>query len=476
MYSALSEFIVCPICKAAAREGFDLASETCRRCNNRFFSLDSVPCLFPSSLVQKELWQHLLAGAMEESSETIEQLEQQLQLPSLSPSTRRRMSLYKEFAERRASEVFELLKGAGISPVQQEKFEGFSVKPLFNYHDLILRDWGWQAIDGSDGYRVYSDENKSAFEAVKTALQKLNEQPQAAKPKRILVIGSGAGRLSWDVHCLIKPEATVALDFNPVLSLAAHSLIRKRAALSSVEIRRFPRSGLPELHHWQLKCPQQEQTLHDSWYPVVADAWAMPFADHSFDLVITPWFLDVNGRDVKDLIPLVESLLVRGGHWLNYGPFLYQEEAPEHEKYTSAEIREFLALSHFELLHEAFNTQPYIHSPLSERGRLEESWCFLAQAPRDASHLADAGDFNERSIKPEQAPPWLIMRHLPVPRFHQLRFPPDLSGITQLIDGKRSVNDIAAILAERLPPEFNPYEIINTLFTEFVISKETSPD
>jgi hypothetical protein len=482
VYSPLSAFIVCPACKATAREGFDLSSEQCHRCKNRFFSINGALCCFPSGIAQKELWRHLLASATEESSATLEQLQQQLRLPSLSSSTRRRMKLFMEFAVRRATEIFDLVKGAGITPKKQDKFESYSARSLFDYHDLILRDWGWQPVDGvSDNYRVYSDENKLSLETVKKALQKLigksrTENKEAAKrPRRILVIGSGAGRLSWEVHCLIEPEATVALDFNPVLSLSAYYLIRKRATISSVEIRRFPRSGLPAIHHWHLKCPEQAQRLHETWYPMIADAWSMPFADHSFDLVITPWFLDINGRDVKDLIPLVEKSLVPGGYWLNYGPFLYRQEAPEHQKYTSTEILEFLALSRFELLYQAFDTQPYIHSPLSERGRLEESWCFLAQASVNKPHLADAGEFTESPITPEQAPPWLVMKHLPVPRFNPSRFPPELGSITQLIDGKRSVNDIVDILARQLPAEFNPHEIINTLFSEYIIGKEGKP-
>ncbi len=474
MYSAISEFIACPTCKATAREGFDFSSEKCQRCDNRFFNVDGVAALFPSGVMQKELWRHLLAKAMEGAAATIEQLEQQLQLASLSPSTRRRMEISEQLAEGRASEVFELLQGAGITPQIQEKFENFSHKSLFDYHDLILRDWGWHPIAGaSHNYRAYSDENKAAFEIVKTALQTLDK---GMRPKRILVIGSGAGRLSWEIHCLIKPQATVALDFNPVLSLMSHYLVKKHATLSSTEVRRFPRSGLPELHHWQLKCLEREQELHDTWYPVIADAWSMPFAGHSFDLVITPWFLDINGRDVKDLIPLVEKSLVHGGHWLNYGPFLYRQEAPENEKYTGAEILEFLALSRFELLHQAHATQPYIHSPLSERGRLEESWCFLARAPQDSLHLADAGDFKEGSIDPAHLPPWLIMKHLPIPRFNPLQFPGEVRELLQLFDGKLSVNDITAILAQRLPPEFNPHEIINALFAEYILGKQASSD
>jgi hypothetical protein len=176
---------------------------------------------------------------------------------------------------------------------------------------------------------------------------------------------------------------------------------------------------------------------------------------------------------VKDLIPLVEKALAPGGYWLNYGPFLYLEEAPEHEKYTAAEIREFLALSHFELPHQTFDTRSYIHSPLSERGRLEESWCFLARAPQNESHLADAGDFKQPSIDPEQIPAWLVMKHLPIPRFEPSRFPPELGNITQLIDGKRSMNDIAAILAAQLPGEFDPFEILNALFTEYLLDRKT---
>jgi hypothetical protein len=472
VYSSLSDFIICPTCKATAREGFDFAAEKCDRCKNRFFNVSGVAGLFPSGVAQKELWQHLLASVMEDGAATLELLQEQLKLASLSPSTRRRMNIFYEFSESRASEIFNLLQGVGITPLKQEKFEGYSAKSLFDYHDLILRDWGWQSLEETgDNYRIYSDENKSAFESIKPALQKLN-----AKPKRILVIGSGAGRLSWDVHCHIKPEATIALDFNPVLGLIAHYLIRKRASLKSAEIRRFPRSGLPELHHWQLKCQEREQALHDTWYPMIADAWSLPFANHSFDLVITPWFLDINGRDVKQLIPVVEKSLVPAGHWLNYGPFLYRQEAPEHEKYTSAEILEFLALSRFELRHQAYVTQAYIHSPLSERGRLEESWCFLAQAPGNKLHLADAGDFKDRSIDPGHIPPWLVMKHLPIPRFDPSRFPEEVRAILQLTDGKRSINDITAILAQRLSSEFNPHEIINALFAEYVIDKGADSD
>jgi hypothetical protein len=68
------------------------------------------------------------------------------------------------------------------------------------------------------------------------------------------------------------------------------------------------------------------------------------------------------------------------------------------------------------------------------------------------------------------------MKHLPIPRFDESRFPEEVRGVLQLLDGNRSINDITAILAQRLPGEFNPHEIINALFAEYVIDNEADPD
>lgn len=90
-----------------------------------------------------------------------------------------------------------------------------------------------------------------------------------------------------------------------------------------------------------IEMPRDQSELHQPWMPVLADAWAMPFASHTFDYVITPWFRDVMNRDCKKLIFLIDKMLKPNGYWVNYGPFLYNENLPESEKYTSEEIKAY---------------------------------------------------------------------------------------------------------------------------------------
>src|SRR5690606_32819925 len=104
-------------------------------------------------------------------------------------------------------------------------------------------------------------------------------------------------------------------------------------------------------------------------------------------LVVTPWFMDINGSDSRDLIALVDGLLRPDGHWLNHGPFLYPDDLPESYKYTPMELRQLLTMSGYSVEFDRFAQTPYTWSPLNQRGRTEEVWTFLARTSSDRSHL-----------------------------------------------------------------------------------------
>ena len=79
---------------------------------------------------------------------------------------------------------------------------------LTTYYPNLHRDWCWG-----------DSENRASLEAVLSSL------PAGASPRRVLVLGAGAGRLAYDLHEALRPVLTVALDFNPLFMLALQRIV-----------------------------------------------------------------------------------------------------------------------------------------------------------------------------------------------------------------------------------------------------------
>ena len=463
MHQSLVEILRCPRCKAI--DEVDTENLRCNRCGAEFFELNGVPCWFPSGTVQKALWDDLLAKFIAENDKSQEVSAASLEDLSLTPTTRLRLEKMQQVRLASQQNMITLLKDAGLTPKLRKEFEKFDTKGFVQYFELLLRDWGWHSLEDSSGsYREFQNENAMALETVLTVLNEAG----VSGPQSILVIGSGAGRLSWDLHCHFSPAMTVALDFNPLLSQVAKRVVKDGDTLEFSEARLYPHEGLPEEYRWQLKVPEGQESLRDSWHVFSADAWTMPFKEQSFDLVITPWFLDINGQDCRDLIAVVERVLKPSGSWLNFGPFLYQNEAPQSEKYTPQEIREFLSLTKFEMLAERFALLPYLHSPLVQRGRTEECWCFLARSSNSREHLQFGGECNEK-FDFASPPAWFVMPHLPMPKIKEGMFPQQFQNIVRYIDGTRSINQLAEILASSMPDGHDPYDFVYSLLGEYLV-------
>ena len=84
---------------------------------------------------------------------------------------------------------------------------------LLGYAPNIHRDWAWG-----------TDENQQ------TAALVLEQLPQAARD--CLVIGCGAGRLTYDLHAARDVGVTLGVDINPLLVLIAERLARGRVGLA----------------------------------------------------------------------------------------------------------------------------------------------------------------------------------------------------------------------------------------------------
>jgi hypothetical protein len=473
--------ISCPICsKTGSIKNFDYI--ICQSCDNQFFRLGNIPCIFPSGTHQKDLWNHLLGVLVENEKKSVSILSSELRKPGLSIPTRKRLESTLEFHALISTSVVEFLQYSGLQAIKNSLYDEYSTNSFWNYYELILRDWCWgcppcaNAEEMNEGTIEKNSEYENTAEdensiALKNILHIM--EPALAngfKPSRILFIGAGAGRLSWDLHCLLKPEMTVAMDFNPLLLSVASHLIKDNGELHCYE-KNLKDGKDSSFYRWPLHCPAGNKQLRDTWFPLLADARFTPFAAQSFDLIITPWFIDVMKCDCKNLIALVEKLLVPGSHWLNYGPFLYGEDVPENLKYTTAELKDFLRLSQFSIINEDFFQVPYLCSPLTSSGRIERVWGTLAQSALSRTHLSDGGIY-EGLINQEYLPPWMVMPHLPIPRLKPGLFPPELTDITCLIDGKNSINDLKSRIVPHLPEGYNAEHVIYQLFLDYAVTSQ----
>lgn len=464
MTEMLDTIMACPKCGSDSEKGLNVPQLSCATCDTRFFELDGMQCWFAAGLAQKYLWEDLLAKFLDLTAAADRSHLASLAGPDRLPLTQKKLQRQYEVSAASRNAVVKLLRQAGLRPARRQEFADFSPQGLSQYYELMLRDWSWQPL-GEAGYRVYEDENRLAFDNILPALASVPE----GSIKNVLVIGSGAGRLSWDLHRHIRPQNTVALDRHPLLAYLSRLMIKDQASIELPEMRLYPHHDLGDRHAWQLSCPVAEPELHDSWNVITGDAWAAPFQPGSFDMVVTPWFMDINGRDSRDLIALVERLLRPDGVWLNHGPFLYPDDLPEAHKYTPEELRQLLKMAGFAVEFDRFALEPYTWSPLNQRGRTEEVWTFLARTSHDRSHLQSAA-IPEARYQRDNPPAWLVLPHLPVPAFCDSRhFPDSLGNIVQLFDGSRSINDIADIIAPNVPEGHDARQFLYDLFNEYLV-------
>lgn len=440
----------CPNCGSGKQQGFQFDTLQCAHCGTTYFSLGDVPCLFPAGIHQKLIWQHQTASLQHMALQSLATLHESLSRYDLTDATRQRLTEIQTASQVNLDTIISLMQKHGINPIPDEQLSQINPGDLSEYFDLLLRDWAWDSTTNANS------ENTAALERTLAEIEKL---PQ--KPARILVLGAGAGRLSWDLHVRLQPEYTLALDANPLVLAAADELVHQRQAIAIGEFKNFPQIGFEHAHCWQLEPPQDSYNARATWLPLGANVWQLPFARDSFDLIITPWFIDVNGGDVRDLIAIIYEKLAPGGHWLNSGPLLFTRHLPVQLKYTATEIKEFLSLAGFVLIEESIANTDYLRSPLEARFRQEQVWTFRAAKPQVRQ---------EAPIVAGTLANWLVMHHLPIPQdnYSSKDSHPLIDAILSLVDGDRSINDICYEIGPHLPQDIPVKDVVVTLFGQIL--------
>jgi SAM-dependent methyltransferase len=342
-------------------------------------------------------------------------------------STRNRLKLLASACTDQARRIRALLAplGAGTGAAAPELYSALGVslptgQGLASYYANLHRDWCWGAT-----------ENEAMYRLVDAALG-------AEPPGHTLLLGVGAGRLAYDLHDRRRPRSLLAADINPLFLLAAQRLYLGEA----LGIYEFPLAPRDLASHAVLRNLKAPAPVGPGLHLVFADVTRAPFAAGAFDTVITPWLVDVLDDDLAAFACRINRWLKPGGRWVNTGSLSFGGDEPA-LRYSLEEVREIVAASGFAPIEPGEQAIPYLCSPASRHGRVETVVTFATTRQAEARAPAPL----------RRVPAWLERTDLPIPllpelqgRQLELRV---LAYVASLVDGRRSVRDVARMLVEQ---------------------------
>ncbi|MDP9199256.1 MAG: class I SAM-dependent methyltransferase [Pseudomonadota bacterium] len=418
----LAVLLACPQCLSP------LAGAGCLTCRTDYPDMAGIPWLMPEPRTALIEWRgrlhHLLTHYTSEASRQRSALAEQPR----GAATRQRLEHVAAALDDQAARIRELMQPLGI----ERRSEALAVhvalgtelpmtQGLSSYYTNLHRDWCWGAA-----------ENQAAAAAVTDSL------PTGIRPERMLVLGAGACRLAYDLHQALAPALTVALDINPLFLFAAKRILSG----DTLELYEFPIAPRTISDHAVLRSLAAPGLPTPGLELVLADAAAPPFLAGSFDLVLTPWFIDVAGEPVRRLLGRVNRVLRTGGFWINHGSLAFAESAPA-DAVSLEELLDSLPDSGFSRATPQESAEPYLASPASRHARRETVITFCARKERDVAS-PDQG---------RPVPEWLQRSDLPVPALPQIRAQALATRVhaflLAMIDGERSIRDMARLMEQQ---------------------------
>lgn len=426
------DLLCCPRCRGPLRPGL-----ACASCAVEYPEVGGVPWLFADPAAALGDWRARLHAFVAELERQAGRYRAALAAAADRATTRTRLKLLSAACSDHARRLRALLAPLAdeSDAAAPEIYRALGValpasQGLTSYYANLHRDWCWGEAENEAGYRL------------------LDEALGAAAPGRTLLLGLGAGRLAYDLHVRRRPEAMLAADLNPLLMLAAGRLF----AGESLELYEFPVAPRDIDSHAILRRLQAPQPAPPGLHLVFADVTDGPFAEAAFDTVVTPWLIDIIDEDFAGFARRLNRWLRPGGRWVNSGSLAFQAHDPA-SRYSLQEVLEILSASGFTDVACREDEIPYLSSPASRHARRETVVTFSAAKREEAA----------APVPVRRTPDWLERIDLPVP------LQPDLAGrqlelrilayVASLLDGQRSIRDVAGVLVERrmvAPDEAEP--------------------
>jgi uncharacterized protein YbaR (Trm112 family) len=418
------DLLCCPRCGGPLAPGPKL---TCASCTVEFPSIGGLPWLFESPGAALGEWRARIHAFFAELEAQAGRYRAALTDDVARAGTRNRLKLLaaacSDHARRLRALLAPLVVEGGAAAPELYRALGVALpssQGLTGYYANLHRDWSWGEA-----------ENEAAYACVDHALG-------VAPPGRTLLLGVGAGRLAYDLHARRRPEVLLGADLNPLLLLAARQL----HAGETVELYEFPVAPRDIESHAILRRLEAPGPAGSGLHLVFADVTHGPFAAGAFDTVITPWLIDILDEDLAVLAARLNHWLKPGGRWVNSGSLAFQGDDPA-RRYSLEEVLQLVEAAGFGAIETREDATPYLASPASRHARREIVVTFSAIKQREVAAPARA----------RRGPDWLEQPDLPVPllpemagRQLELRV---LAFLASLIDGHRSVRDMARVLVEQ---------------------------
>ncbi len=423
----LYALLACPRCDKSPLQS-SAESLHCKACKIDFPILEGMPWMFAEPLAALGEWRGRLHFSLQQLSQEVASLEKELQNEDLRALTRRRLERYKKAVVAHKRSLQKLLQPIEIQTLEGN-YESYlalrsrlpSDQGLNTYYPNIHRDWAWG-----------EEENRASLKQVRSVLH------DHADLGKVLVLGAGAGRLAYDIHTQLPCELTVAMDFNPLLMLVAKAV----TGGDSLSLHEFPIAPLSLGDDAVLRKLTAPEVANEHFHLLFGDALRAPFADESFDTVVTPWLIDIISEDLPILAARINSLLQDNGRWVNFGSLAFT--SPQRAlRYSPEETKAIIAESGFSDPYVSQATIPYMSSPASRHGRQERVFTFSSYKERSV----------EKPARHAALPDWIVTGKEPVPltnSFRQQAMTTQIySFLMSLIDGKRSIKDMAIVLEKQ---------------------------
>ena len=420
----LLALLACPRCDKSPLDQVDDQLH-CKACKVDFPAIDGIPWMFAEPYAALGEWRGRLQFALQQLSHEIAGLDQELEDKELTALARRRVERYKKCVELHKRKLQKLLQPVDVQSLQGN-YESYlalrtrlpSDQGLNTYYANIHRDWAWG-----------DEENEASLKQIRAVLH------DHAELGDVLVLGAGAGRLAYDIHMNMDCAATVALDFNPLLMLVAKAVTQGK----QLNLYEFPIAPLALEDDAVLRQLSAPEEAGDNFHLVLGDALRPPFPEKSFDTIVTPWLVDIISEDLPVLAGRINRLLKKEGRWVNFGSLAFSSPRNA-ERYSPEEVKAIVAENGFSDPYVSQATIPYMCSPASRHGRQERVFTFSAYKERNAT----------KPDRHKALPDWLVTGKDPVPlspSFRQQAMTTQIySFIMSLIDGKRSIKEMAVVL------------------------------
>lgn len=294
-----------------------------------------------------------------------------------------------------------------------------------SYINNIYRDWCWN-----------NGENEEMLSALNSVIIDEN-----FSPGKVLALGAGASRLLVDFQKQYDIDHCVLLDINPLLLNVASHIVNG----GEVDLFEFP-TAPTSINDYAVmhtcKLPDNYSADQENIFEfILADATNIPFADKSFDTILTPWLIDILPINFRDFIPHINRLLPVGGYWLNTGSlaFFHHDEAMN---YSQEEVLDLLKKYGFEVVASNRRKINYLHSPNSAHGRIEHVFNFCVRKKHDC---VPANLF-------KYLPEWIVDTSFVIPKSDNLLITSSKhllqAQVLSAIDGIRSGDDITKLIAK----------------------------